>query len=72
MTECILPKISNIMRKQLENKSRQTLIQIHVAFYVRLRYKQRWQSTSTNNNDWSLREIKFLCLLSITNSLGEK
>lgn len=60
------------MMKQLENKSRQTLIQIHVAFYVRFRYKQRWQSTSTNNNDWSLREIKFLCLLSITNSLGEK
>lgn len=38
--------------KQLENKSRQTLIQIHVAFCVSPEYKQRWQSTSTNNNDW--------------------
>lgn len=35
MSDCILPKISNIVMKQLENKSRQTLIQIHVhvAFF---------------------------------------
>lgn len=45
-------KIPNIMMKQIENKSRQTLIQIHVAFCVSPEYKQRWHSTSTNYNDW--------------------